>query len=542
MAAPPGTTSRPAGGDGTTGLTSSPGGTSHTFVWASNSDIVNVNDANVMVRITPTAATVGTPGTSGVFSVDNFATDWVAVGVGDFTGNGTSDILWQNMSTGEVDAWIIQNGAYSSRVILGQADPSVWKVAGVGDFMGNGTADVLWYNQSTGDVGAWIIKNGASTGWADLGTADPTVWKVAGVGDFTGGGTADVLWYNQSTGNVGAWIIKNGVSTAWAALGTADPTVWTVAGIGDFNGDGTADVLWYNQSTQSVGAWIIKNGASTGWADMGTADPTVWKVAGVGDFTGDGTADVLWYNQSTGIVGAWIIKNGVSTAWATLGTADPTVWTVAGVGDFNGDGTADVLWCNKSNGDVGAWIIKNGASTGWAGLGVLSPAAASVTGAVSPSPGVASSQAVGVAALLQSGLQPMVAEAAARWTAAGLDVSASGNLAPLQSVVDGLPGARGEVPAAADRLYTADNATDRGSLIPPASALGEEIAWSQTDRQLLVVDPRAVDRIDLATVVEHELGDVAGFDDLDALAGGALGRAPDAGFAAAGDGPWAFLA
>ena len=32
------------------------------------------------------------------------------------------------------------------------------------------------------------------------------------------------------------------------------------------------------------------------------------------------------------------------------------------------------------------------------------------------------------------------------------------------------------------------------------------------------MDPRAVDRIDLLTVVEHELGHIAGLGDLDALA------------------------
>jgi hypothetical protein len=34
---------------------------------------------------------------------------------------------------------------------------------------------------------------------------------------------------------------------------------------------------------------------------------------------------------------------------------------------------------------------------------------------------------------------------------------------------------------------------------------------------LQAIDPRALDRIDLLTVVEHELGHVVGFDDLDAL-------------------------
>ena len=40
----------------------------------------------------------------------------------------------------------------------------------------------------------------------------------------------------------------------------------------------------------------------------------------------------------------------------------------------------------------------------------------------------------------------------------------------------------------------------------------------QSNQQLRAIDPRAVDRIDLLTVVEHELGHVAGLGDLDASA------------------------
>ena len=59
------------GGDGTTGLTSSPGGTSHTFVWASASAIVNTNSSNVVVRITPNDGLSGVAGKTGVFMVNN---------------------------------------------------------------------------------------------------------------------------------------------------------------------------------------------------------------------------------------------------------------------------------------------------------------------------------------------------------------------------------------------------------------------------------------------------------------------------------------
>ena len=46
-----------------------------------------------------------------------------------------------------------------------------------------------------------------------------------------------------------------------------------------------------------------------------------------------------------------------------------------------------------------------------------------------------------------------------------------------------------------------------------------------TAAQLPVVDPGAVDRIDLSTVVEHELGHVASPADLNALAGDVMSGA-----------------
>ncbi len=62
-----------SGGNGTTGLTSGSNGTSHTFVWASGSDIVNANNSNVEIRITPSDAGVaGTAGTTGAFTVNNY--------------------------------------------------------------------------------------------------------------------------------------------------------------------------------------------------------------------------------------------------------------------------------------------------------------------------------------------------------------------------------------------------------------------------------------------------------------------------------------
>jgi len=284
------------------------------------------------------------------YSITVNVSTWSMVGLGDFTGDGKTDVLWENQSTGVVGAWITGGGWLG----LGTASlNSGWTIAGVGDFNGDKKADILWQNTSTGQVGASIT--GGS--WLSLGLAPLNAgWTIAGLGDFTGDKKADVLWQNTNTGLVGAWITGGG----WLGLGVAPLNAgWRIAGIGDFNGDGKADVLWQNTNTGLVGSWITGGG----WLNLGVAPLNAgWAIAGVGDFLGNGKADVLWQNTNTGLVGAWITGGG----WLGLGVAPLNAgWTIVGVGNFSGGKDADVLWENLGTGLVGAWVT----GVGWLGLG-----------------------------------------------------------------------------------------------------------------------------------------------------------------------------
>ncbi len=42
-------------------------------------------------------------------------------------------------------------------------------VVGIGDYTGNGTDDVLFRNSSTGDTGYYKMVNGVDGGWVDVG-------------------------------------------------------------------------------------------------------------------------------------------------------------------------------------------------------------------------------------------------------------------------------------------------------------------------------------------------------------------------------------
>jgi hypothetical protein len=177
------------------------------------------------------------------------ATAWSVVGTGDFTGNGTSDVLLQNGGT--VVDWLMQNGQYSSGNVL-TTGASGWSVVGTGDFTGNGTDDVLLQNGGT--VVDWIIQNGQYVSGNVLSTT-ASGWSVVGAGDFTWNGTDDVLL--QNGGTVVDWIMENGEYANGTVISTA-AAGWTVAGTGDYTGDGTSSVLLQNGGT--VVDWILKNG------------------------------------------------------------------------------------------------------------------------------------------------------------------------------------------------------------------------------------------------------------------------------------------
>jgi hypothetical protein len=265
----------------------------------------------------------------------------------DFNGDGKSDVLWENLASGDV-GW--NDGPLTAWHDLGVVQ-TTYDVVATTDFTGDGRTDLLWSNPTTGDIG-W--NDGPNTTWHDLGTA-PTSYQVVGTGDFNSDGVRDILWADPATGDVG-W--NDGPNTAWHDLGAA-PTSYSVIGVADFNNDGSSDLIWYNPGSGDIG-W--NDGPQTTWHDLGVA-PTTYQVVGIADFNNDGQSDLVWSDPATGDIG-W--NNGPNTTWHDLGVAPPG-YAVVGTGDYNGNGNSDLLWSNAATGEIG-W--NNGPNTAWHDLGV----------------------------------------------------------------------------------------------------------------------------------------------------------------------------
>jgi hypothetical protein len=271
--------------------------------------------------------------------------------VNDFDGDGYSDILWRNNSSGGIGYTDLHSGAWHS---LGTSS-TAYRVAGTGDFNGDGYSDILWRNDSSGDTGYSDLH---TSGWHSLGVS--TAYSVVGAGDFNGDGFSDILWRNNSSGDTGYSDLHG---NAWHGLG-ASSTSYSVVGVGDFNGDNFSDILWRDNSSGDTGYSDLHGNT---WHGLG-ASSTAYRVVGVGDFNGDGFSDVLWRNNSSGDTGYSDLHGG--NAWHSLG-ASSTAYTVVGVGDYNGDSFSDILWENTSSGDTGYSDLHGNA---WHALGIASTA------------------------------------------------------------------------------------------------------------------------------------------------------------------------
>jgi Ca2+-binding RTX toxin-like protein len=337
--------------------------------------------------------------TGGSLTLNNWSTGDVIVGAAaeggvqitivnhavtnDFNGDGRSDVLWRNGTTGDITDWIANgDGSFAGNTAYAhQNASSVWHVLGTGDFNGDGKFDILWRNDN-GKVTDWLgNSNGGFKG--NLASADYSMtanWQVIGSGDFNGDGRDDILWQNTTNGTVTDWLANaNGGFAGNAVANTNVGSVWQVAGTGDVNGDGIDDVIWRNTATGDITDWLGQaNGSFVGNTAYAHQNASVaWHIIGVGDFNGDGRTDILLRNDN-GKVTDWLgnANGGFSGNLANADNSISSAWHAVGIGDYNGDHRDDILWQNSDTGNVTDWLANS--NGGFAG----NPAATNNIGSI----------------------------------------------------------------------------------------------------------------------------------------------------------------
>ena len=233
---------------------------------------------------------------------------WEIFGMGKTdAGKNTNDVYIKSDSN-IVGAWTTDNdGKVTGWETIGSFDSDA-QVLGLGDFNGNGQSDLL-LRAANGAVGCFFTNGQGWNYFQSLGDE----WKLTAIGDLNGDGRDDVV-LKHDAGFAGSWLTQADGTPMWADLDTL-PDGFEIVGAGDFNGDGTDDVLLKNGGY--YGAWLVQNGNAVGWFGIGDlGDATVEQIA---DFNGDGKDD-LRIRTAAGDLGAQLVMGADTLDWHYYGS------------------------------------------------------------------------------------------------------------------------------------------------------------------------------------------------------------------------------
>jgi hypothetical protein len=211
----------------------------------------------------------------------------VSVHLGDFNGDGYSDLLLREMLSGKLSMWLLNEEgvlakldvALGDDVYTGQADPDSlpkcqntlnWEVICVCDFNADGKSDILWLEPVQGQVFIWFMDSNTASGCVSLDGLDYDQWMFRGTADFNGDGWADMLWRNRENGALQVWFL-DGTQVLYKQDVEAQYGLdWRLKGTGDFNGDGKADIYWRHYGDWEVRFWFMDGATLIGTQSLGT--------------------------------------------------------------------------------------------------------------------------------------------------------------------------------------------------------------------------------------------------------------------------------
>ena len=124
-----------------------------------------------------------------------------------------------------------------------------YSLLGVGDFNGDHTSDLVWRNNMSGVAETWQMQQGVRVGGSTLGNLNG--YQLLDTGDLNHDGTDDLVW-RASNGATSSWAMRNGVFQNDEENLGAISLFNVAAASGDFTGDGGRDVLFLNSATTTI--------------------------------------------------------------------------------------------------------------------------------------------------------------------------------------------------------------------------------------------------------------------------------------------------
>jgi hypothetical protein len=287
----------------------------------------------------------------------------------DFNGDGVSDILIRNATTGELEVWQLSGSRIADVIPLPMTDPR-WLAAGAADFDFDGVTDILWYDPDHSRGRIWLMGNFAGDGEFDLPL--PAGWVVEGAGDFNGDGRGEIAIWNQSS-RIEIWGLRKKL-VRFAQISIRQRRV--IVGFGDIDGDGDDDIIVQDYHKRKIEASLMSADLSATYVLLDKQRAARRGVIDSADYDGDGQSDLLWRElalKDQGAAGVWLLTSSLGLGDGSLDLNLGVDQAVVGSADYDGDGSADLLVFDRSTRELTLWLMGGSGALSFESLGTLAP-------------------------------------------------------------------------------------------------------------------------------------------------------------------------
>jgi subtilisin-like proprotein convertase family protein len=249
----------------------------------------------------------------------------------DSTPTSSNGIVWRNNSIRTVVGWQLENGVVTGSTVIGTPTTG-WFLSASGDINGNGVSDMIWRNSSTGQIAVWFLDSNLTVvGTATVGVVGDQNWQIVDAADANGNGTADLLWYNGSTSSVVQWLLNADATVAGTRTIAVAPADWSPRAMRSINGNAVADIIWQRSSSQGeVAVWFMNaNGTVASSQAVGNAGSSSWQLRTAANVFST-EQSLVFQNTSTNAVAYWRLNtSGSVIGTGSLGSAT-SEWVVKG--------------------------------------------------------------------------------------------------------------------------------------------------------------------------------------------------------------------